>query len=1108
MTRQWCIDRVTDPTAYREAGDFHAEWEILGGDNAAEDVGLCIATYDGAFLGDSVTTGGGEHRDKITFYEFSDVLLSSESSMQFMICALCAYMDGIQDTPCTDPGEGNTADSIGTCLCDWQSPWLPPSPAPPPPSPPPPTPPPTPPPSPPPPSRPPPLPPPSPPPPSPPPPIPPSPLAPMNTVTIMGGRSTASEECLEASAANPPYGTTTVCPNTVDFAEAACLAQGGFMGVGRDPTENALVQAAIEADTTMKQAWVGLTDRHGADNRWQLYWGDPDDPEVRRFTFTGRGRNTTTCTEAGGFENCKSNQGWDIDITFHAWLTDEEPPISANKNCAFQSSSGWTARNCDQAKSWVCFGIPPSPPSQPPPSPPPSPPPPSPPPFNYFDGCFGIDNGGLSFSKVGDDGFSYGAQFSMGAGNWIKYDNALDAAIACLFWPNLEGDRLHPLNIYNGLSADDLRQASPNPLLGGAHCSALGYYENKWWIHHCDQGTGLQSECTVNAGGAFNGDVYTLGAQGHDCGLGLPPPSPSPPPDAPPSPPPSPHVDVEDPIVSCPLMAKWNTGRNNINTQSKKSGNQCKKISQWYGGNGAGQNGIGHVSSVFCKDPDSGEIVYCDQKYGSPFCRTDACILNGFTPPSTSNMGRLDCTEGADERGQTIARFMKGVRIVFQTSIEYSGSTADIEAMYSVNIPYWPEQVECTVDANNVVLFTCVVTSEHYFYVGTDNWNVSATEAHVLYDQLTEESEWGSSALATKLGAISIESLVTSHAYTWIDTKGRSNCLHKFGVLYLDWIDTCWSSWKGVSGQPGNERRMTKMIPCHLRSYHDGFKTLYSNVYIQPDPEYAAYQGIENPPDENGVGVWDNGYEGAFFGQACYNDNYLGVDNCKYVDTVYGYGWTGLHRHNWGVGTNYIHTLPYNVECGQLSGALMQVSCENDPEWIEANEAANAASTPAEVLAAAAAMLQSPDPPWPPPEPPSTPPPPPPLPPPPPGLPTIDGTGASGPSFSFPGSPPPPPPPPSQPPITFMRRQLQRAKRTAMSAADILARVVDPIAERFQRRLSAEQARRVTEDFRTHGVEDRSRRMVTDLLWPSGIPEMMERNRERRKLQQAAAAAA
>jgi len=270
-------------------------------------------------------------------------------------------------------------------------------------------------------------------------------------------------------------------------------------------------------------------------------------------------------------------------------------------------------------------------------------------------------------------------------------------------------------------------------------------------------------------------------------------------------------------------------------------------------------------------------------------------------------------------------------------------------------------------------------------------------------------------------------SATAATGYSYIDSAGHSNCLHKFGLLYEWMIRDAFSSYARLNTLDESDK--TSIRPCYVDSDISPFRNAYENTVSFWDVESIAAAGLSTDPYELGYGAQACAYSPDGGPTAPYTDQYRGNRNHEFWWYVPAPGLftssaschTGMDRSNWGFGTNFMSTLPYWNTILHSNTALGNSQYYHHPSC--------AAMSPGwSTRAAAAAGLEvflSPEPPSPPPEPPavprpSPPPPKPPLPSrPPPSPPSIPpASAATGPTFSF-ASPPPP-----APPITFMRRHL------------------------------------------------------------------------------------
>ena len=266
---------------------------------------------------------------------------------------------------------------------------------------------------------------------------------------------------------------------------------------------------------------------------------------------------------------------------------------------------------------------------------------------------------------------------------------------------------------------------------------------------------------------------------------------------------------------------------------------------------------------------------------------------------------------------------------------------------------------------------------------------------------------------------------------TYIDEHGRPNCLHKYGLLYEDFVKTAMGTYRHADS--GSEVDQTRVRACYLDTHIDPYRGFYENSW-----NTGLHQGILLEASLCVVG------DDACIAQArkgmlrptflpAYSEEFRGSIHHRFIDAE---GYTGIARDNWGVGTNLYTTLPYWTNINQMANNNKAIwpQCAFDPDYSQ-SRLISAATVPLNNIFPDL-YDQPPSPPSPPSEPPSPPPqltpnppghppPPTPSPPPPPLNPTpVAAPATSG--FTFPSPPPPP---------TFLRRLLEH---------------VDPVGPRLQ----------------------------------------------------------
>jgi len=270
---------------------------------------------------------------------------------------------------------------------------------------------------------------------------------------------------------------------------------------------------------------------------------------------------------------------------------------------------------------------------------------------------------------------------------------------------------------------------------------------------------------------------------------------------------------------------------------------------------------------------------------------------------------------------------------------------------------------------------------------------------------------------------------------TYVDAHGRPNCLHKYGLLYEDFVKATMSSFRATTGHNAQSVG-TKMRVCYLDTGIAPYQSFKENIVnsnlaspAQPMDDYLGADGCNNcgiamcldlcagngRQDECEAQCRKGIKPGQTFTPG-YSEGFRGNRNSELIGSD---GLFGLMRDNWGNGVTFYTTLPYWTHSNQLNNAQQNTawpSCMMDPNW---NQAAAAA--------AGASIAFVPEEPSEPPSPPSAPPspphpphgPPPPFPHPPP--PPFNPTPAAAPATVVIVMTSPPPPPP-----TFLRRHLRR----------------------------------------------------------------------------------
>ncbi|MGZ0213992.1 MAG: lectin-like protein, partial [Actinomycetales bacterium] len=607
---------------------------------------------------------------------------------------------------------------------------------------------------------------------------------------------------------------------------------------------------------------------------------------------------------------------------------------------------------------------PPAPPGPPPAIPPSAPPPaipPSPPPappFFFFESCWGSGAGPGAATLPQT---LTGAGISANGKNMRFYD-AETAARVCRWWPNPPSGTLDCLWVDDGSCLVATQADIDGDATSSAYvCKDLLNYIGAWWLR--GDTTSIQL--------FGSGTTYTpVDSYLTDCGTAPPPPAP-PPPLLPPSPPPPPW----QPSDACRLMAEWYTDRLVITNQPKRISNQCIDIGRWYCGQAAGRSGLDgvRVSDMYCKNLD-GDIVYCNGIYGEPNCGADAWQggCEGFTP---------ECS--------------------------YS-FTGDVVTSGTLNYLHCGDNgLVGTNGLNPALLPPDPVTGEPR--------NTYVDEHGRPNCRAPPDSNLDPSPSPDPVPS-------PDHGGTTTTTRPPSVAVHKYGLLYEDFVKTAMGTFR--HGDSGSESTFTRMRACYLDTRIDPYRGLYENAINAADQNNAGILlecSLCAAGDANCQTLCRHGIVQTNFLPA-YSEGFRSNINSRFIDAA---GNTGIARDVWGLGTNLYTTLPYWTAVNQMANNRKETwpSCSMDPDY--STERAIAAGLPATaVFPDAFDSPPSPpsEPPSPPPNldpsPPRPPPSPAPIPPPSPLFPAPPAVQGNV-GFVFSPSAPPPPPP------TFMRRLLR-----------------------------------------------------------------------------------
>ena len=79
--------------------------------------------------------------------------------------------------------------------------------------------------------------------------------------------------------------------------------------------------------------------------------------------------------------------------------------------------------------------------------------------------------------------------------------------------------------------------------------------------------------------------------------------------------------------------------------------------------------------------------------------------------------------------------------------------------------------------------------------------------------------------------------------YSWIDSHGRANCLHKYGLFYEKFVEDTFATHSNAYN--ADESLYTTMRPCYPDSTISPFRSLYENVVSVLDGDFVEALGID-----------------------------------------------------------------------------------------------------------------------------------------------------------------------------------------------------------------------------------------------------------------------
>ena len=167
---------------------------------------------------------------------------------------------------------------------------------------------------------------------------------------LLGQINHANDECDVDPEQNP-----NCQQSSWEAANALCKEGGGWLATPRDEAEQAHFEQLL-AGSGRFAAWLGVVEKFENNNKWYLYWGDPDDADTVRLRFPNHNRNGCAGNTDG--VTCGDKD----DIHFHHWDGNNEPRANNNnKNCArmLAASGKWKSIACtNQYNAFFCAGLP------------------------------------------------------------------------------------------------------------------------------------------------------------------------------------------------------------------------------------------------------------------------------------------------------------------------------------------------------------------------------------------------------------------------------------------------------------------------------------------------------------------------------------------------------------------------------------------------------------------------------------------------------------------------------------------------------------------------------------------------------------------------------
>ena len=119
-----------------------------------------------------------------------------------------------------------------------------------------------------------------------------------------------------------------------------------------------------------------------------------------------------------------------------------------------------------------------------------------------------------------------------------------------------------------------------------------------------------------------------------------------------------------------------------------------------------------------------------------------------------------------------------------------------------------------------------------------------------------------------------------ANGYSYIDSGGRNNCLHKYGLLYEWFVRDAFATYSRLNTNPEEDK--TRMRPCYADSNISPFRNVYENAVAFWDLESITAMGLDSAPYLLGYGSQACAYSPDGGLSPPYNDRYRGNRNHEF----------------------------------------------------------------------------------------------------------------------------------------------------------------------------------------------------------------------------------